>query len=286
MRLPEDHVLWFIGVSGGADSMSLLRRALEHGMRLHVLTFNHAFADERGDEEEAFVREQCTELNVPLTIGHPKEPWTSKESKETFARRVRFDFFQSVAKDRLLLAHHADDRAENLILRLMRGCGLEGLTSFGWEAHIGTLRIVRPLIDETHAQQTAWLTQHGYRWIEDVSNTDRSIPRNALRAFLNQSLPTFLSGATVSLDLLTEENAFLSQLTNAAVEIESPLALRLRPHTDTVLIRRAVHQWLMNAFGHTATRRQMSQLLERGIRELSPSLRIDHVSEMLWERRI
>lgn len=285
MRLPpNDGAPWPIGLSGGADSVALLCRAQEAGLPVTALHFNHAFSDENGDAEEAFVRELCAARHIPLTVGRCTETQPANESKEVFARRCRFAFFAKYAAGRVMLAHHADDRAENLILRLMRGCGLEGLTSFGEASSVAGLRIVRPLLDETHADQIRWLKAHRIGWMEDVSNGDLTVPRNLIRHTLREALPTFTSGANTSLDHLTEENRFLAELTAAATLSAADHHLRLKEGTSPVLMRRALRGWLLKRFGHTPTRRQMT-LLEtpQATVMLTPTLRVRHTSPTLWE---
>lgn len=285
MRLPpDDGKIWPVGLSGGADSVALLCRAQDSGLPVTALHFNHAFADENGDAEEAFVRDLCAGRGIALTVGRRTEAQPAGESKEVFARRCRFAFFAAHAGGRLMLAHHADDRAENLILRLMRGCGPEGLTSFGPEGSVAGLRIVRPLLDETHADQVRWLQARGIGWMEDVSNADLTIPRNLIRHTLREALPTFTSGANIALDLLTEESRFLGSLAEAAVISTGPGHLRLREGTPAVLRRRALHGWLRERFGHTPTRRRMALLEAPGTTVmLRPGLRIRHAAPDFWE---
>lgn len=138
MRLPEDvrTTRWALGLSGGADSVALLLKCLEAGVRPVALHFNHAFADENGDEAEAFCRGLCASLGVSLTVGWRVEAPGERGSKESRARAARMAFFARELRAAgcvgILLAHQADDRAENLVLRLARGCGSEGLSSFDW----------------------------------------------------------------------------------------------------------------------------------------------------------
>ncbi len=268
MRLPgmDDGARWALGLSGGADSTALLHKLLEHGVRPIALHLNHGFTDENGDEAEAFCRELCAGLGVPIRVGRaPGDAGPAGGSKEARARGWRMAFFaaemRAVGAAGLFLAHQADDRAENLVLRLARGCGAEGLTSFGVAGRLpGTsdLRVWRPLLDETHAAQVAWLRARGLPWVEDVSNADLTIPRNAIRRVLAPLLPHFVSGANASADLLAEESACLARLAEAAVLSRSRDVLRLRPGVDPVLTRRAIRAWLAPI---ALTRRQVEALL-------------------------
>lgn len=292
MRWPQDmmQVRWALGLSGGADSVALLLKCLEAGVRPVALHFNHAFADENGDEAEAFCRELCTSLGVALIVGRREVCVQERGSKESRARTARMAFFAreipAAGCVGILLAHQADDRAENLVLRLARGCGAEGLTTFGWGGVLPgapQLRVWRPLLDETHAAQVAWLRARGQSWVEDVSNTDVTIPRNAIRHVLTPLLPHFTSGANASADLLAEESACLARLTEAAVVTRTAQALELRPGTDFVLMRRALRKWLPNVM----TRQQTEALLALpvgGVTQVEGGIGVKRVGAWAWVR--
>lgn len=290
MRWPEDlrGARWALGLSGGADSVALLCRCVEAGCRPVALHFNHGFADENGDEAEAFCRALCARLGVPLRVGRNAAPEAGGGSKETRARRARLAFLAEAARAAgavgVLLAHHAGDRAENLVLRLARGSGAAGLASFGWGGTLPgapDLRLCRPLIDETHADQVAWLRAHTQPWVEDSSNADLAIPRNAIRRLIAERLPQFTKGANASADLLAEEDAFLAALAEAAVAERTERVLRLRPGTHPVLARRALRAWLPVA----PTRRQLGVLLALppgGTAQTNGALTLRRLSPEAW----
>lgn len=290
MRLPTDSpsLPWGLALSGGADSTALLHRCREAGFSVTALHFNHGFTDENGDEAEAFCRALCATLGVPLRVGRCAEPWTGQATKEVFARNHRMAFFadasHALGLGGILLGHQADDRAENLILRLARGCGLGGLTSFGWAGELpGAPEVClwRPLLDETHADQVGWLRARGLPWVEDVSNADTSIPRNAIRRHVIPCLPHFVAGANASADLLTEEDAFLEGLAKKATQVASPERLVLAPDTPEVLARRALRAWLPNL-----TRVWLKRLFELRVGvivQVPGGLRIRKTASFAWE---
>ncbi len=279
-----------IGVSGGADSVALLLRCVEAGLRVTAIHFNHGFEDELGDEDEVYVRALCAEHGIALIVGRCEEVWPSSESKEVFARRQRFDFFAKALKTTgcrfLFLAHHANDRAENLVLRLARGCGAEGLTSFRERVPFPGdegLILVRPLLNETHAEQVAWLESRGISWREDVSNADTSIPRNAIRHLLAPKLPHFTAGANATAELLTEEHDFLHQLTLQRCLVCTTYGLMVREGTERVLLRRALRLWSPTPL----SRKQTDALLSLGVGdvlEVARGVRIRRIGTWQWER--
>lgn len=278
-----------IGLSGGADSLALLLKVLTQGISCVALHFNHGFEDEAGDEDEAFVRDFCSQRNIELVVGRCIEPWTSGETKEVFARRHRMDFFKREMHRRnlslLFLAHHADDRAENAVLRLARGCGPEGLTSFSFAAPFPgepAFQIYRPLLDETHIDQVAWLQTHGESWREDLSNADTSIPRNAIRHLLVPRLPHFSAGVNAAVDLLTEEHLFLESLAAEATVHQTPHELKIRANTHLVLVRRLLRAWL-----GPLTKRQTEELVALSVGalcEVAGATRVRRQSETTWTR--
>ncbi len=290
MRLPPDifHAPWGLALSGGADSTALLHRCAESGLSVVALHFNHGFDDENGDEAEAFCRALCAHLGVPLRVGRCREPWDWRETKEVFARRHRMAFFAEALGAcglvGLLLGHQADDRADNPILRPARGCAVGRLTSFGWEGKLPgapEYRLWRPLLDESHAAQVAWLQSRGLTWVEDVSNADTAIPRNAIRHLLIPRLPHFVAGANAAADLLAEEDTFLEGLAQAAVRTLTPERLELSVDTPEVLARRTLRRWLPNL-----TRAWFARLLalpEGTIVQVPGGFRIRKTAPFAWE---
>lgn len=280
-----------LGLSGGADSVALLWRCHDCGLAVTALHYNHAFADENGEEAEAFVRALCQRLAVPLIVGRCPADWAaSHETKEVFARRHRLAFFAEQMKalglKRLLLAHQADDRAETALLRLARGCGGRGLTSFSRQAPFPgdpTLEIWRPLLDTRHQTLVAELQARGERWVEDCSNADCSIPRNAIRRCLAPTLPHLTMGVNRALDLLAEEEAFLAQLARAATLQADEAHLCVRPGCERVLLRRILRSWLGERPGQATCERLLS-LPVGTITTIEGATRIRRREAWAWER--
>lgn len=217
------------GVSGGADSVALLHvlQGLREklGFVLEAAHFNHGIRAEAG-EDEAFVSELCRTLGVPLHIGRADVPAIAGErlvSLEVAARDARHAFFREVMAeghiDRLALAHHMDDQAETVLLRLIRGSGAEGL---GAMAPVETSRIIRPFLCVGREEIRAWCGENGFVWREDASNADSSIPRNFVRNELMPQIRERLNPqATAALcraaELLRRDEAFLAAMAEDAV---------------------------------------------------------------------
>lgn len=186
-----------IGLSGGADSVALLLIALRQGCTVQAAHLNHHLRGEDADRDEAFVRRLCAALDVPLTVGHAQPP---AHPSEDWARRVRYDFFRrtmaATGCQALALAHHRDDQAETLLLHLLRGAGLTGLSGMSADAVRDGMRILRPLLGFSRQQLRAALTEAGQPWCEDATNTDARYLRNAVRTQLLPLMEQLSPGAS------------------------------------------------------------------------------------------
>ena len=146
-----------LGLSGGADSMSLLHllHGLQetYGFRLSAAHVHHGLRGAEADRDEAFVRDACAKLDVPLFVLHADvaaEAASTGEGLEACGRRIRYAYFRSIAQGEIATAHTADDNAETVILHLTRGSGLTGLCG------ISPVRdgVIRPLIGCTDRKST------------------------------------------------------------------------------------------------------------------------------------
>ena len=180
--LQSGHVL--VALSGGADSVSLLHVLLslrdELGLSVEAAHVHHGLRGEEADRDERFVRELCAKWNVPLHVLHANvaaEAAETGESLEACGRRVRYAFFDLLAKGEIATAHTRDDNAETVLLHLARGSGLRGLCG------IPPVRgnIVRPLLDCTRAEVEAYCAEHGLSFVTDSTNQSDAFARNRVR---------------------------------------------------------------------------------------------------------
>lgn len=174
-------------VSGGADSVALLaimRDAADAaGYELCAAHVHHGIRAE-SDEELEFVRGLCRQLGVPLYVHRADVPALAQQSGEgieSAARRVRYDFFYSAAREHgctlIALAHHSRDQAETVLMHALRGASVSGLC--GMRPRAGML--VRPLLDVAPEELRAYLAEHGLEFREDASNADTRYTRNYVR---------------------------------------------------------------------------------------------------------
>jgi len=190
-----------IAVSGGADSVALLRTMLELrdelGIILFVAHLNHQIRGADSDADEQFVRElaKTHDLEVACETCDVKSFAAEKKlSLEAAAREARYEFFRSLLQstvNRIATAHTLDDQAETVLLKLMRGAGTRGLAGIFPKFVVcenspfangkSGATIVRPLLGTRRPQLRDYLCEIGQPWREDASNQDLRHARNRVR---------------------------------------------------------------------------------------------------------
>lgn len=212
-----------LGLSGGADSVALLLLLLDAGVQVCAVHVNHGLRGEESDADEAFVRKLCGEKNVPLLTYRARPP---ENPGEGWAREARYGFFHKAMEETgifyLMLAHHQDDQAETLLLHLLRGTGMAGLTGMSERTVVDGLYIRRPLLRFSRAELRAYLNEKGQPWREDSSNSDSRYLRNALRQSILPQLEALAPGVSARMAatavILQEEDAALDLFTEEFLE--------------------------------------------------------------------
>jgi tRNA(Ile)-lysidine synthase len=175
-----------VAVSGGPDSVCLLHVLLELAPRLGVTVaavahLNHKLRGEASEEDERFVAEMASRAGVPFLCERVKVA-DAAGNLEQEARRARHGFFSRLVKDgiadRVATGHTADDQAETVLFRLLRGSGLAGLSGILPTTREG---IIRPLLEVSRADVTELLRSRGLAWREDATNQDARFARNRIR---------------------------------------------------------------------------------------------------------
>ena len=184
-HLPRPKRYW-LGLSGGLDSMSLLQLLAacrnELAGELRAVHVNHGLQPQADDWQSECER-VCAGLGVPLECRRISVQRVAGESLEAAARERRYAVFTElmVAGDVLLLAHHQDDQLETFLLQALRGAGVRGLSAMPAVAEFAGGLLVRPLLPYSRAELEAWARQRGFAWLEDPSNQDAGFDRNYLR---------------------------------------------------------------------------------------------------------
>lgn len=181
-----------VAVSGGADSVGLLRLLLEArkelGIVLSVAHFNHKIRGRDADEDETFVQELAAKHDLAFHFSTADTPQFARDHRlglEAAARQLRQQFFRELirqnAATRVATAHTLDDQAETVLLRLMRGAGTKGLAGIYPQIKLEGGSIVRPLLTVRRAEVRSWLESLRQTWREDATNSDLSFTRNRVR---------------------------------------------------------------------------------------------------------
>jgi tRNA(Ile)-lysidine synthase len=180
-----------VAVSGGADSVALLRSLCrlkaEGPGRIGTLHFNHRLRAE-ADEDERFVGELCESLKISCKFGRAEEKQIETspgEGIEETARRLRYEFFSRMA-GRLgarfvATAHTADDQAETILHRIVRGTGVAGLSGIARTRQLGHAVLIRPMLEFRRAEIEGYLADLGQPYRRDASNFDCRFTRNRIR---------------------------------------------------------------------------------------------------------
>jgi tRNA(Ile)-lysidine synthase len=246
-----------VALSGGLDSVCLLHllRFASCRPRLAAAHFDHRMRPGSA-ADAAWVRGLCRAWSVPLVSGAAASPPRS----ETAARALRYDFLERAAveqrADVIVTAHHADDQAETVLFRLVRGTGLPGLA--GIPARRG--RIVRPLLSLGRAEFRAYARACGIQWREDPSNRDLRPARNRIRHQILPALEAVRPGvarrvAALAARAAEAEAAWLELVRKAAEDVVTAQDARgLTLARDRLLayhphVRARVLRHLLNGLG-------------------------------------
>lgn len=179
-----------IALSGGLDSVALLDLLASlqgpWGWRLSAAHFDHRMREESGEEAE-WVRALCTKASLPVVVGRaPVAP-----DSEAEARELRYRFLyrarSELRSDWLATAHQADDQAETVLFRLLRGSGLPGLAGIPARRAPHT---VRPLLPFWRAELEAYVRARSLSYLTDPTNRDARITRNWIRHQLIPAIET------------------------------------------------------------------------------------------------
>lgn len=211
------HVL--VALSGGADSVVLLHALHTLGYTLSALHLNHNLRGSEAHADQQFCEQLCNQLHIALHVVSEDVAdyaTTHKLSIEQAGRTLRYQALENhrtaIGATAIATGHHADDTAETLLLNLIRGTGLAGLTG------IPPMRrsIIRPLIDCTRADIEAYTRRHQLHYQTDSTNHDTLYTRNKIRhellPLLQQINPKINQTLKQTADLLSADHAYLEHV--------------------------------------------------------------------------
>jgi len=224
---PGDTVI--VAISGGADStalLDLLSKLPEFSPRLVAAHLNHCLRGTESDADEEFVRSLATLYGIPIESRRiDVRDMSTKQglNLEDAGRRARISFLDEIRTrwqaNAIALAHHADDQAETVLMRLLRGSGMAGLSGMAYHNEHGR---IRPLLNISRAEIEDYLKARGLSYREDASNLDTTFLRNRIRhellPLLQHYNPAIRGCLTTTAELLSDENKLLKQLTEGIAE--------------------------------------------------------------------
>jgi tRNA(Ile)-lysidine synthase len=183
-KLIADNARVLVALSGGADSVALLRILVKLGYYCHAVHCNFHLRDAESDRDEIFAVELCQSLHIPYEVVHfdtKKYALEKHISIEMAARELRYREFERIREaqglDVIAVAHHQDDAVETLLLNLIRGAGINGLT--GMRTINGY--IVRPLLCITREEVIDYLHHLKQPYVTDSTNLTDEYARNKVR---------------------------------------------------------------------------------------------------------
>jgi tRNA(Ile)-lysidine synthase len=262
-----------VAVSGGPDSVALLRALLlETTGTLVIAHLNHQLRGAESDADEAFVRrlhEQLAAASVRLLLRCSRldvRAESTGDNLESAGRRLRYEWLTEVARATgaawVVTGHTAEDQAETVLHRLLRGTGLRGLAGIPRRRALAPgIQLVRPLLHVRRAEILAFLEQLGQPFRSDSSNLDRYFTRNRLRYELLPLLAREYNPAVADV---------LNRLAEQADEVQTFLAERARALLTAVELPRAGKTIVLDA---------------RWLAE-APALLVREALRMLWEREV
>ena len=254
--------LYIVALSGGADSVALLLLLKEQGFRIHAAHCNFHLRGEESDRDEAFCVELCGRLGIELHRVHfDTKTYADLHhvSIEMAARELRYRWFEQLRQDigaaAICVAHHQNDSVETILMNIIRGTGLRGLT--GIQARNGF--VLRPLLCVSRDEIERFLAERGQSYVTDSSNLTEDYMRNKIRLQVLPLLQT-LNPAVLNHILQTAENLAAAQATIDVLlkGIGGSKSLNLSEYTDYLSREYVTFEWLRN-YGFNGS--QVHQLL-------------------------
>lgn len=257
LSLPGEKIA--VALSGGADSVCLfdilLKLKERLGIEILAVHFNHRLRGEASDADEESVLKLCQKNNVECICGAAPEKNLYKSEEK--ARIARYAFFEKILEEgraeRIALAHQADDVAETVLQRIIRGTGLRGLSSIPSSRG----QFIRPLLAVSRAEITAYLEANGLPFRNDESNSDLKFLRNQIRHQIipelsklnpnfNQVLLNLAETSSLESDYLEAEaarsfNAIKLQ-SEGGLSLDRNRFIRLHPALQRLVLRHALSQ--------------------------------------------
>ena len=220
-KLLDINKLYLVALSGGADSVALLLLLDEMGFKVHAVHCNFHLRGEESDRDERFCENLCQQKSIPFhrihfdTLMYAE---THQISIEMAARELRYHYFEQLRQDigaaGVCVAHHRDDTVETVLLNLVRGTGLRGLTGI----HPRNGYILRPLLCVSRQKIEAYLKAKGQEYVTDSTNLEADVQRNVIRLKVLPLLKELNPAVAENIQRTTENLVEAQQVLDAVVK--------------------------------------------------------------------
>ena len=262
-KLLNANDLYIVALSGGADSVALLLLLKEGGFNVHAAHCNFLLRGSESDRDEAFCVDLCRQLGVELHRAHfatREYAEAHKVSVEMAARELRYNWFEQLRKDigavGICVAHHRDDSVETVLLNMIRGTGLRGLT--GIQPRNGY--VLRPLLCVSRDEIEHFLAKRGQKYVIDSTNLETDVKRNKVRLQVLPLLRTLNPAVSDNIQRMVENVAEAQIVLDSLLDnFKKHNTLELRELEKYGSSEYIIYEWLKN-YGFNGT--QARQVLE------------------------
>ena len=237
-ELMNNSQLYLVALSGGADSVALLLALKKLGYNIEAAHCNFHLRGEESDRDEDFCKNLCRELDIKLHLAHFDTQTNASLhgiSIEMAARNLRYNYFKALLKDinasAVCVAHHKDDSAETLLLNLVRGTGIEGLTGIKSKNN----RIVRPFLCVRRNEIVNYLEQQNQLFVTDSSNLVNDVQRNKIRLDVMPLLQTINPLVVEHLNQTGEYVEEATAILNTTLEQMQDRVVLLKTEEQTII---------------------------------------------------
>ena len=260
-----------VGVSGGPDSICLLHVLYtlkqELGIEIFVAHINHMIR-EAADSETQYVQNFCKKLDIKCFVKKENVTYLAKQQKkgtEEIGRQIRYEFFNEILTEtdsnKIATAHNSNDRAETVILNILRGSGISGLK--GIEV-MREQKYIRPLIDRNRTDIEKYCKENGLNPRYDESNDENIYSRNKVRNIIipyikKEFNPNIIKTINRLSAVATEENEYIQKIVKKeycqmATKENENIILDLKKFNDLELvIKRRIILYTINEVLHTTS---------------------------------
>lgn len=287
--LPENINSVILGLSGGADSVALLRLLHASGAELRCIHCNFHLRGAESMRDQAFCEKLCSDLGVSMEVVDfdvEKEMAERRVSEETACRDLRYTYFRKRLREtgaqRIAVAHNRDDQAETVLMNLFRGAGPRGIA--GMRRDDG--EIIRPLLGTSRAEIIVYLKELGQKYVTDSTNLEsdyrRNFVRNNLFPLIEERWPAAKRKIAEAADIMRLESDAADFFTDQIAEDTDFLSwekIKEAPSSEWI-----VTHFLLRAGGTREIAGEVADAVSAGGRSVGKWWRLDAGHKVTYER--